>query len=218
MAAEGLNAPTKIQALTRNKLYVLDFNARKILLLNVNLRPVRVYDFFKQSFTLPETGTEISLYPADFTINPLSELYIQHFDDYKIYKFDSSDRLELRFGGAGYGKGSLLGTVQLTSSPDSFTEITIVAADTARQTVHVYDRFGAYRNAITIPQPERWQSVRLLGHYVFVWSRNYVSVYDSQTNTTKTFAAPAPIADVAPRRDAFYILYTNRTIKAYRPS
>ena len=133
---EGLLSPTRLAVFSRQRIFVLDEDQRKAVVLSANLRPAEAIDFLDAD--RPDESPD---YPIDIVVSPAGELYVLDGLNGKVYMYDAFGKLRLTFGGQDYGDGALYKPVSLAIDGESRQ---VWVLDTARKDAVVYSRFGEY--------------------------------------------------------------------------
>ena len=207
--SEGLNFPTKLVVQNRQSTYLLDFQNRRILLLNVNLKVTREINFLE----LVESNDGLDLFPMSFSISPVGDLFVLNQDDYKIYKYNTFRQLETSFGGMDYGLGSL-------QTPDDMVmnnENLLFVSDTSHQRVSVFDMYGIFQYHLYPETAFRWKRITTLDNYLICFDDKNVFIRNLFTKKYRNIplSEDAALIDVVAIKNFIYLLFENK-VNLYR--
>lgn len=211
---EGFNQPGNLRVPNRNTIMLLDYNNRRLVLLNTNLRVIRDHDFEEQAVPTAETSVPIFLFPLAFDLGPVGEWFVLNNDDYRIYKYDQYGRFENVFGGSNYGEGRLLNPTDLRTNRDNLLYLT----DTLHRTIVVYDNYGVYQYTLQPQLPFAWRQLRPWPPVLVLFDAAHLALYDPRSHATRVpnmqaeIARHGPIVDADPRKEGLYVLYKKAVI------
>ncbi len=210
-SGEGFIQPTQMRVPNRQKIMVLDYGNRRLVVLNTNLRVIREHSYDDIAVQTSTNNSQQYLFPASFDLAPTGELFILNTDDNSIYKFDAYGRLERAFGGAGYGSGSLFRPTDVRVSGDNV----VFVPEPASQHIQVFDNFGTYQYRLSPTLAFTWQQVRPRTGQVLLFNDMQVALYELKTGKQVVFTPVneanivGGIVDVEPRPEGVYILRKN---------
>ena len=212
MRNEGFNSPSKIEVLNRQSVFVLDFNNRRVVMLNTNLKVTKQINFLTVGESLNNENA-VDLFPFSFTIGPSGELFLLNQNDYKIYKLNIYGELETSFGGMDYGQGSLEEPVDLSMNYQNY----LFVSDTVHQKISVFDLYGTFQYTLSPESSFRWNGMTTFEDFLICFSHDKLFL---KNLITKKFIELAPmetgkLLDVAGTKDYFYLLFENK-INLYR--
>jgi len=176
---QAFNYPTGLSVINRQEVYVLDQQNRRLILLNTNLRPIRILNFAGQNYKIPEKDSEVEIYPSYFALGKTGEMFIVNSIDNQIFKFNQQGQLEMVFGGNNYGEGSFYQVSNLLVSNNN--DVFIV--DSAEQQIVVYNNFGVYQYKIPPFKEFKWKDCTLKNNQLVFW--NDISIYEYDINKNK---------------------------------
>ena len=203
---EGFNFPTQFHVPNRQSLYVLDFQNRRLLKLNVNLKVMREINFLTLQGQVPDS--EVSdLFPSAFAIGPTGELFLFNQDDYKVYKFNIDGRFERAFAGVDYGEGSVNDPCGIAMNSES----NVFVMDCEEQEVILYDLYGVYLYRLPVPVPFYWSKGKVSGRTIIYLDEENLFFYNTFTkNAGPHLVAPEPILDISFNGEFMFVLYENK--------
>jgi len=205
IGSEGFNTPVKIEAKNRQSVFVLDFNNRRLLTLNTNLKVVKEINFLELQERLLNSGENTTLFPISFAVGPSGELFILNQDNLKIYKLNVFGEPESSFGGLDYGEGSLADPVDLVLNEGNF----MFVSDTTNQKISVFDLYGTYQYALFPEASFRWSGVKVAGQVLICYSSRRIFVKNLFTKQYSELDSPSEILDLSSVRGRLFVLTGN---------
>lgn len=204
--SEGFNFPTRIHVPNRQSLYVLDFQNRRLLKLNVNLKVIREINFLTLQGQVPDS--EVSdLFPSAFCIGPTGELFLFNQDDYKVYKFNIDGRFERAFAGLDFGAGSVTEPCDIAMNSES----NVFIMDCEEQEVIVYDLYGMYLYRFPVPVPFFWTQAKVSGRTLIYLDEHNIYFYNTFTkNAGPHLQVEESIRDISFNGEFMFVLYENK--------
>jgi hypothetical protein len=211
---EGFSQPLNLRVPNRNTIMLLDYNNRRLVLLNTNLRVIRDHDFEEQAVPTAESAAPVFLFPLAFDVGPVGEWFVLNNDDYRIYKYDQYGRFENVFGGSNYGDGRLLSPTDVRTNRDNL----LYMPDTLHRTIVVYDNYGVYQYSLQPQLPFAWRQLRPWPPALVLFDSTQLALYDPRSQTVSVpdmraqIARHGPILDVDPRKEGVYVLFKKAVI------
>lgn len=203
---EAFNFPNYIHVPNRQSVYVLDFQNRRLIKLNVNLKVVREINFMTLQGQVP--NSEVSnLFPFIFAIGPTGELFLVNQDDYKVYKFNVDGRFERAFAGLDYGQGSVSEPCDIYMNSES----QVFLMDCEEQEVIIYDLYGVYLYRLSVPVPFVWEQAKVSGQTIIYREAKHIYFYNTFTKRAGPYLeSEEKIRDVSFNGQYMFVLYENK--------
>lgn len=202
IGSEGFNTPVKIEVQNRQSAFVLDFNNRRILTLNVNLKVVKEINFLDLQDQLFKSGESVTIFPISFAVGPSGELYLLNQDDIKIYKLNIFGEFETVFGGTDYGEGSLTDPDDIALNEGNF----LFVSDTVEQKISVFDLYGTYQYAIYPEASFRWKGMAVAGQMLLCYSDTQIFAKNLFSKKYTEMKVAGPVLDLDASPDKIYVL------------
>lgn len=154
--ADGLIRPTDIAMPVGQRLYVLDGDRRKLLLLNTDLK-------LSGEVPLPTDETGLPMPVAAFAASANGQFALLNPLTNRITIIDENGNLLREIGGLDYGEGRLLAPVSLCADEKG----SLYVLDTADHSLVIFNPFGQARKRLLLPAGN-YNRVRLLGETLAV--------------------------------------------------
>lgn len=180
---EGFMHLTHLSIKNRQSLYVLDEAARRVSMLNTNLKVTEQMDFLSAN-TANDNTTDIQ--PIGFDVSNAGELFVLNGWDNKVYKYNAFGPTEVIFGGVDAGEGNLQNPDCVWVGDDNLVWI----SDTVNALCKVFDLYGIYQTTYTTPKTEKWQVFHVANNVFWVITRK--GLWGTQIKTQKNIFIDFP--------------------------
>ncbi len=201
---EGFLHITQLCSKNRQTIYVLDDAARRISLLNTNLKVTGGISFLTQE------GEEADILPTSFDVNGAGELFVLNALNNKIYKFNSNGKEITHFGGQDYGEGSLFNPIQIAISDNN----EIYVLDTSKHEIKVFDMYGIFLEKINLGKNmDNSKNISLFAEDLIVQQNEQVILLHIPTQKFLFLTIPVFLqqyTDIAITKMGVYLLLENK--------
>lgn len=201
---EAITQATKMSMPNRQQLYILDEAQSRLLLMNINFKLLRNFDFL-QLASSNSILEELEIFPQSFSVNSFSELYVLNQLDAKVYQFDAKNELVRQFGGLAYGAGSLTNPVDVQAHIDQ----RVYVSDTLAQSITVFSNYGLYLYTLSSDTILNWKRFHLFEKYIIYVTPNsiYIQYLPTRELIHLPLALASPLLDVYFTKDFIYLLF-----------
>lgn len=172
---EGLLAPTRLEVLSRQRIYVLDEAQRRASVLSANLRPSEAVDFLAPD--RPDVGVD---YPIDIAVSTAGELYVLDGLNGKVYMYDPFGRFRLNFGGQDYGDGALFSPFAIDIDQ---TTRQVWVLDSSKHIAQVYSRFGEYLFSQAYPSKSIITDFTMSASWRVFWGKKNIIIQQAKSTS-----------------------------------
>ncbi|MEL6671322.1 MAG: hypothetical protein AAFR61_03995 [Bacteroidota bacterium] len=212
---EGLLHPIRISAQNRQNIFLLDDEAGKLLMFNINLRLLDQWDIWELTQVESWESSGVEMQPVDFVMSPLGDRYLLNSLDNKLYKLNVYGKLETVFGGLDYGEGSLRQPTQLRINARN--QLFVSDFFRGQKQLKVYDLYGIFSFAYTPTAPPDWQSFFVQGKWLFLWNDTTLWIEDMRQREVQQMelSFPSALKDLSFSGEVLYLLWENE-VHLYR--
>lgn len=181
--ADGLIRPTDAAMPVGQRLYLLDADSRKLVLLNTDLK-------LSGSVPLPDDGSGLPMPVSAFDAGQNGQFALLHSLTNRVALTDETGTVLREVGGLDYGNGRLMQPVSLCLDEKGGLYI----LDTEDNSLVAYDPFGQVRQRIALPGSGFVRVRMVAGHPVLV-SRDRLLAFDPVTGKTESWQPAGPTGD-----------------------